>query len=142
MTTPALPKRPRRTHDEIELRTSTYKDPAGLAAPWEITTVILTFPPEFHAQTQQPIKYFPNSDTYEFQEFACAVFELDGYGDITLVNPYNGLRLWISAEELPRGKDTTVYEQMARAIELAREYQFLERDEHGEVRSALVPDEK
>jgi hypothetical protein len=39
---------------------------------------------------------YPSTDTYQFQEFAGVVFELGGYGDITMIDPYTLRRLWVA----------------------------------------------
>lgn len=38
---------------------------------------------------------YPKTDSYQFQEFAGVVFELGGYSDITMVDPYTLRRLWV-----------------------------------------------
>jgi hypothetical protein len=95
--------------------------------------VKISFPPIKDHRTGRPPKYYPQRDSYEFQEFAGPVFELGGYGDITLVNPYNGMRMWVSSTALI-GTDDTTYDWMIKAIEIAKECHFLERDSQtGEV---------
>jgi hypothetical protein len=77
---------------------------------------------------------YPAVDLYQFQEFAGPVFELGGYGDMTLIDHYTGRRLWMAPERANDGHvmpgdpvltEMSVYDQMARLIALAKEIDFM-----------------
>jgi hypothetical protein len=104
-----------RTHEDITIREGVYGP-----------SVVICFPPIKDRQTGEPPVFYPSKGEYTFQEFAGPLFELGGYGDITMVNPFNGMRLWLSREVLPQ--DGNTYDWIVRAVELARECHFLVRD--------------
>jgi hypothetical protein len=85
--------------------------------------VRISWPPKIHAQTGEPIRHYPQDDKYEFQEFAGPVFEMGGYGDMTMIDPYTGRRLWVSQALL--GEDWSPYQAMRKVIELAEKHDFL-----------------
>ncbi len=72
------------------------------------------------------VAHYPKSDSHQFGEFAGPVFEMGGYSDITIVNPYNGNRLWVS-QAFDGSAD--LYTAMERAIVVARKIDFFEQKE-------------
>jgi hypothetical protein len=65
---------------------------------------------------------YPKTGTYEFGEFAGPVFELGGYGDMTMVDPYTLERLWVA--HVFNGEDTSLFEAMRRVIDVAEAIGF------------------
>jgi hypothetical protein len=58
----------------------------------------------------------------EQSSLICCLVEIDTDGDMSIVNPYTSKRLWIgSALDQP----SSVYDAIARAIETAKELEFL-----------------
>jgi|SRR5215831_1725962 len=39
---------------------------------------------------------YPKREAYVFNEFAGPIFELGGYSDMTLIDPWSGRRLWVA----------------------------------------------
>jgi hypothetical protein len=68
---------------------------------------------------------YPQQDTFTLQEFAGPVFEIGGYGDMGLINPYKCKRLWVGGAL----DDNDIYEGMRRVINVAEKLGFLGRDE-------------
>jgi len=73
---------------------------------------------------------YPKKDSYTFQEFAGPVFELGGYGDLTMVDPYTLKRLWISQSSI---QGLSFFDAMRRAIDVAEAIQFLGEDPEPEL---------
>lgn len=73
---------------------------------------------------------YPKNDQYQWGEFALMAFELGGYSDISMVDPYTGTRFWVG-DVLSDGP--TWYEAMHRVIAAAEQANFIERceDKHG-----------
>ncbi len=69
----------------------------------------------------KPERHYPKNDKYEFGMFAGFVFEFGGYGDISLINPYNGRSMWVSQNIV--GKMTS-YQAMHKILELAEKHNF------------------
>jgi hypothetical protein len=97
----------------------------------------ICFPPIKDHSTGKPIPVYPQAAKYAFQEFAGPVFELGGYGDMTMIDPYSGRRLWVSAELLGPEK-ASIYDSMKRVIEIAERNRFLERTE-GTPQYVVIP---
>jgi hypothetical protein len=66
---------------------------------------------------------YPKSPSYTFQEFAGPVFELGGYGDLTLINPTTLERLWVA--DVLKG-EASIYDAMTNVIAVAEEIGFLD----------------
>jgi len=71
---------------------------------------------------------YPQKDHYTFQEFAGPVFELGGYGDMTLIDPYSQRRLWV-ADVLKDAAEQSIYDAMITTIKIAQEIGFLGSEE-------------
>jgi hypothetical protein len=69
---------------------------------------------------------YPQKESYTFQEFASACFEMGGYGDMTICDPYTLKRLWVSQDEL---RDLSIYDAMRRVIAIAEQVDFLNESE-------------
>lgn len=82
-----------------------------------------SFPTKFIPGTPGWVGY-PKNDSYTWGEFACAAFEIGGYSDMTLVDPYSGSRFWVG-DVLADGP--TWYEAMHRVISAAEQGNFLEQ---------------
>jgi hypothetical protein len=121
---PWVPEYILHTHEDITVR-------EGNGHP----NALIVFPPVRDYRTGQPIPTYPKSSMYEFQEFAGLVFELGGYGDITMINPYTGLRLWISQDILAECASDDIYAWMRKAIDIAQECRFLDYDAAGTLSS-------
>ncbi len=59
---------------------------------------------------------YPRTDTYQFQEFAGYVFELGGYGDMSIIDPYTRVRLWVGDA---LNQNTTIWDSMRKVIDVA-----------------------
>ena len=91
-----------------------------------------------------PGECYPATGTYTFGEFAGPVFEHGGdgenaapafefgaYGDMSLVDPWTGRRLWVAV--FNAGQPMSVYDAMRKVIEIAEATGFLAPyDERGE----------
>jgi hypothetical protein len=77
------------------------------------------------AGTEGP--HYPDNGTHTWGEFAGMAIELGGYGDMTMVDPYSGQRLWMGAIRDAEGAivDETPYAQLRRLADLAEREQFL-----------------
>jgi hypothetical protein len=74
---------------------------------------------------------YPQKPSYTFQEFAGPVFELGGYGDMTLIDPYSQRRLWVSQSTIG---DLSAYDAMILVLKIAQAIDFLddrEEEDHG-----------
>lgn len=68
---------------------------------------------------------YPTTDIYEFGEFAGPIFEMGGYGDITMIDPYTGRRLWVGGAFQD---GDSIYDAMTKAISVAEEIGFLKEE--------------
>jgi len=66
---------------------------------------------------------YPYKQSYTFQEFAGPVFEIGGYGDMTLIDPYTLKRLWVGGVFVD--DNTSVYDGIRRVLAVAEELDFL-----------------
>lgn len=79
-------------------------------------------------RTVSPDRLYPKTDVYTFGEFAGAVIELGGYGDVSWVDPYTGDRVNLF-RAFPDGEPsnlTGAVRRLCDAVDLA-----IERDEFG-----------
>ena len=63
--------------------------------------------------------HYPSKDTYQFNEFAALVVELGGYGDISLIDPYTGSRLWVA--DVFTSDTDGVFDALRKALDVAEE---------------------
>lgn len=75
---------------------------------------------------------YPKNDQYQFQEFAGPVFELGGYADISLIDPYTLRRLWVADALSYDDASITIYDAMRKAIDVAEAIDFLREKELSE----------
>jgi hypothetical protein len=64
---------------------------------------------------------YPANDQYQFQEWPAFVFEIGGYGDMTMVDPYTLHRLWV-ADAFHNGR--SVWDAMRFCIDVAEHVKF------------------
>lgn len=93
-----------------------HSAPEPAATPTPIPAEDITEFPE------TPGPHYPQRDTYQFQEFAGLVFELGGYGDVTLCDPYTGRRLHLMhAFDGPDGQTLGLFDAMRKVIDAAEQ---------------------
>ena len=74
---------------------------------------------------------YPKNDLYQFQEFAGPVFELGGYGDMSLIDPYTMRRLWVSdvLREEEREGPAYLLNAIRRVLDVAETVGFFAEDD-------------
>lgn len=74
--------------------------------------------------------HYPKVDSYTWGAFAYLAIEAGGYGDLEVVNPHNGERLWIGnalggQDELVDGAGLSPYDALRRVIDAMERHSFL-----------------
>lgn len=73
---------------------------------------------------------YPQTDTYTWGAFAYLAIEAGGYGDLEVVNPHNGERMWVGnalggQDELVDGAGLSPYDALRRVIDAMERHSFL-----------------
>lgn len=85
---------------------------------------------QISAGTDDKTRCYPQAESYTWSEFAGVAIqsgdqpivatEMGGYGDMTMVDPYTGQRLWMVG-----AFEGDIYDALRRLIDLAEREQFL-----------------
>lgn len=78
--------------------------------------------------------YYPQSEFYQWQEFAGWAIEFGGYGDVSIISPYNGDRLCITCDY--SAEPPTIFDQLRELVDVMEDRAH--QDEVARTAAALI----